>query len=97
MPTCSSGTLTNVLPQRNAMPHTQDMILYSLTVYRHRANLSLCYLLMWNVTLEYTTTHLNTLGQTRSGNPSPTSTHTPTNAQHYDAGMMVDSRKLGRK
>ena len=40
--------------------------------YRHGADLSLCYQLMWNVTLEYKTTHFNVLGQTRSGNPSPT-------------------------
>ena len=28
--------------------------------------------LIWNVTLEFTTTHFNVLSQTRSGNPSPT-------------------------
>ena len=42
------------------------------TVYRHRVDLSLCYPLMWNVTLVYTTTHFNVLGQTRLGNPYPT-------------------------
>ena len=35
-------------------------------------DLSLCYPLMWNVTLEYTATHFNVLGETRPGNPSPT-------------------------
>ena len=41
VPTCSSGTLTNVLPHRNAMPQTQDMTPHPVTVYRHRADLSL--------------------------------------------------------
>ena len=72
VPACSSGTLTNVLPHRNAMPQTKDMTPHPVTVYRHRANLSLCYSLMWNVTLEYTATHFNILGKTRPENPSPT-------------------------
>ena len=55
MPAWSSGTLTNVLPHRNAMLRTQDMTTRPITVYRHRADLSLCYPLMWNVTLKYTT------------------------------------------
>ena len=71
VPACSSGTLTNVLPHRNAMPQTQDTTPHPVTVYRHRANLSLCYPSMWNVTLEYTATHFNVLGETRPGNPSP--------------------------
>ena len=33
-----------------------------VTVYRHRADRSLCYPLMWNVTLEYTATHFNVCG-----------------------------------
>ena len=72
VPACSSGTLTNVLPHRNAMPQTQDTTPHPVTVYRHGANLSLCYPSMWNVTLEYTATHFNVLGETRPGNPSPT-------------------------
>ena len=72
MSACSSGTLTNVLPHRNAMPQTQDMTPHPVTVYRHGAELLLCYPLMWNVTLEYTATHFNVLGETRQGNPSPT-------------------------
>ena len=72
VPACSSGTLTNVLPHRNAMPQTQDMTPHPDTVYRHGADLSLCYPFMWNVTLEYTATHFNVLGETRPGNPSPT-------------------------
>ena len=54
-----SGTLTNMLPHRNAMPQTQDMTPHPVTLYRHRADLSLCYALMWTVTLEYTATHFN--------------------------------------
>ena len=72
VPACSSGTLTNVLPHRNAVLQTQGMTHHTVTVYRHTADLSLCYPLIWNVTLEYTTTHFNVLGQTRPGNPSPT-------------------------
>ena len=40
---CSSGTLTNVLSHMNAMPQTQDMAIHPVTVYRHKADLSLCY------------------------------------------------------
>ena len=49
VPDCSSGTLTNVLPHRNALPQTQDMTPHPVTVYRHRADLSLCYPLMFVV------------------------------------------------
>ena len=62
-------------------------------MYRHGADLSLCYPLMWNVTLKYTVTHFNVLGETRPGNPYP---HTPANAQ-LDAVMVVNSQKLNRK
>ena len=72
VPACSSGTFTNVLPHRNAMQKIQDIALHPVTVYRHRPYLSLCYSLMWNVPLEYTSTRFNVLTQTRSGNPSPT-------------------------
>ena len=61
VPAFSSDTLTNVLPHRNAMLQTQGMIPSPVTVYRHRANLSLCYPLMWKVTLEYTANHYNAL------------------------------------
>ena len=57
---------------RNAMPQIQDMAPHPVTVYRHSADLSLCYPLMWNVTLEYTTTHFNVLDKTWSWNPSMT-------------------------
>ena len=63
VPACSSGTLTNVLPHRNVMLQTQYMTPHPVTVYRHGTDLSLCYTLMWNVTLEYTTTHFNVLGK----------------------------------
>ena len=95
MPVCSSDTLTNVLQHRNAMPQTQDMTPHPVTVYRHGADLLLCYPLMWNITLEYTATHFNVLGETCPGNPSPTF-HTPANAQ-LDAVMVVNSLKLSRK
>ena len=62
VPACSSGTLTNVLLHRNSMPQTQDTTPHPVTAYRHRADLSLCYPLMWNVTLDYTATHFNVLG-----------------------------------
>ena len=68
VPACSSDTLANVLPHRNVMPHTQDMTHHPVTVYRHGADLSLCYPLMWNVTV----THFNVLGKNRPGNHSPT-------------------------
>ena len=67
MPACSSGTLTNVLSHRNARHRTPHP-----SQYRHGVDLSLCYPFMWNVTLEYTATHFNVLGETRPGNPSPT-------------------------
>ena len=80
VPACSSGTLTSVLPHRNAMPQTQVMTSHPITVYRHGTNLSLCYTLMRNVILEYTTTHFNVLGQSQFGNPSQTF-HTHTSEQ----------------
>ena len=94
VPACSSSTLTNVLPHRNAMPQTQGTTLHPVTLYRHRAYLSLCYLLMWNTGTShwkiYIATHFNVLGKTQQGNTSP-------NAQLYDAVMVVVSRKLGRE
>ena len=91
VPACSSGTLTNMMPHRNAMPQTQDTTLHPVTVYSHGAYLSLCYPVMWNVTLEYTAIHFNVMGQTRPGNPSPDLPHTPANAQLYDSDMVVSS------
>ena len=77
------------------MPCPRHMTLHPVPVYRHGADLSMCYLLVWNVTLEYTATYFNVLGETRPGNPSPTFL-IPANAQ-LDAVMVVISRKLGRK
>ena len=65
VPACSSGILTNVLPHRNTMPHDT----HPVTVYRHGANLSLCYPLMCNFKLEYTATHFNVLGNIFLGLP----------------------------
>ena len=81
VPTCSSATLTNVLPHRNTMPQTHDMTPHPVTVYRHGGDVWLCYPLMLNVTLEYTTTHFNVLGKTRPGNPS---THTREHLTVYE-------------
>ena len=72
VPACGSGTLANVLPHMNAIPQTHGMTPHPVIVYRHRADMSLCYPLMWNVTLEYIATHFNVLGLTRPGNPSLT-------------------------
>ena len=96
VPTCSSDTLTTALPYRNAMPQTQGMTPHPVTVYRHRANLS-CYQWMWNITLEYTTSHLNVLGQTPIGKSFLDLPHTPVNIQLYVAGVVAVSQKLGRK
>ena len=45
------------------MPQTQEMTPHPVKVYRHRADLSMCYILMWNATLEYTAGHFNVLGK----------------------------------
>ena len=97
VPACSSGTLTNVLPHKNTMPQTQDMTPHPVTVYRHRVDLLLCYPLMWNVTLEYTTTHIMSWVRSDREILHQPSTHTLANAHIYDAGMVVVSKKLSRK
>ena len=81
VPTCSSGILTNMLPHRNAMPQTQDMTPHHITVYRDRP--VIVQSIMWNVTLEYTTTHFNVSGQTRSRKSFPELRHIPANDQLY--------------
>ena len=73
---------------------------HPITVYRHGADLSLFYPLMWNVILEYIATHFSVLGKTRTGNHSeilPDLPHTPANAQLCDAVMVVASRNISRK
>ena len=44
------------------MPCRRHRTWHPVTVYRHRVDLSLCYPLMWNITVEYTTIHSNGLG-----------------------------------
>ena len=58
---------------------------YIHNIYIQRADPSLCYPLMWNVTLEYITNHFNVLGHIQIGNSSPTVQHIPANAQIDDA------------
>ena len=96
MPACSGSALANVLPHRNAIPQTQGMIPHPITVYRHGADLSLCYPVNWNVILEYTAAHLSLIKPHREIIPRP-STHTPAIAQLCDAIIVVVSQKLGRK
>ena len=97
VPACSNGTLTNVLPHRNAMPQTQDTTPQPVTVYRHGADLSLCYPVWcgtshWNTQLPIL---MSWVRPDREILPRP-STHTPANAQ-LDVVMVVNSRKLSRK
>ena len=95
MPACSS-TLTKVLPHWNAMLQTHNMTPHPVTAYRYRADLSLCYPLMWIVTLEATSACFNVLGLTRWRNPSRPSTHA-VNAQLCDVVMVAISQNPGRK
>ena len=81
-----SCTLTNVLPH--------DITPHSVTVYRHRTDMSLCYPLIWNATFEYRTTQCNVFPIEKLYSDRP---HTPVNAQYYDAVIVVVSKKLGRK
>ena len=94
VPACSSGTLTNVLPHRHAMPQTQDMtphsiqtrglpvaVLSIIDVERHAGIHSYPFLMSW----------WDPTGKSFHDLP-----HTPANAQR-DAVMVVISRKLGRK
>ena len=70
VPACGSDTVTKVLPNRDVRLQTQGMTPIRVTVCRHGTNLS-CYPLMWNITVESTTTNFHILGLTRPGNPSP--------------------------
>ena len=79
------------------MSQTQDMAPHPITLYKHRADLPLHYPLIRNLTLEYTATHFNVLGQTRSGKSFPDLPHTPANVQLHKTNMVVVYRKLGRK
>ena len=62
VPACSSGTLTYVLPHTHAMQQTPNTTPRHVTVYTHRVDLLLCYLLMWDVILEATTDYFNVIG-----------------------------------
>ena len=83
VPACSSGTLTNVMPHRNAMLQTQDMTPHPVIVYRHRVDLSLCYpfLCLWS-------------DPTRKSFPNLP--HTPANIKLHDGVVVLVSQKLGR-
>ena len=87
VPTCSSGTSTNVLLHRNAKPQTQDMTPHPVTVYRHRT---------WHPTLsQYTDTEHDTPPchsiQTQDMTPRPVTVYRhrtwhPTLSQYTDTG-----------
>ena len=98
VPACSSGTLTKVMLHWNAMLQTQGIhpTLLQYTVYRHRADLLLRYPLMWNITLEYTTSN-QCLGSDPTRKSFPDLSQTIANAQLYNAVMMVVSQKLSRR
>ena len=85
VPASSSGTLTNVLPHRNAMPQTQNMTSHPVKVYKHGADLSLCYPLIWNVTLEYTATHWEIL-------PRPSKNTSERSTLWYYGGSQSEAR-----
>ena len=97
VPAYSSDTFTNVLPHRNAMLQTQDMTSQPRHSIQTRGRPVA--VLSFDVTLEYTTTHLTVSGQTQSRNPSPALHKHAANAQLYDSVTVVVavSQKLGRK
>ena len=95
VPTCNSGTLTDVLLHRNAMPQTQDMAPHPVTVYRRGADLSCfhwCGTSHWNTQLPILMSRVRPDLEIL---PRP-STHT-SKTQLYDAVTVVVSRKIGRK
>ena len=55
----------------------------------HGTDLPLCYSLMWNVTLEYTTNLLMFWVRPDGEILSRPSTHTPANSQLYDAVYLI--------
>ena len=100
MPTCSSGTVTNVLPQcmechvvdtghdtpsRHSI-HTQGQpdVVQPIDVERHTAD--------WNTQLSILMSWVRPDREIIADPP-----HTLANAQLYDAGMVVVSKKVGRK
>ena len=91
VPICSRGNLTNVLPNRNTIPQTQYMTPHPVIVYRHGVDLSLCYPLMWNVTLKYIATHF----KDPTGKYFPDLPHTKA-GQWYWKEMNVTCNKYSR-
>ena len=91
VPACRMGNLTNELPQECQTANT-GCDTPPVTVYRHGADLLLCYPLMSNVTLEHISNHFNVLGQTLLGNPPQPSIHTA-NAQFCAAVVVAVSQK----
>ena len=99
MPACGSRSLTDVLPHRNIMPQTQDMKSHPVTVgYTDTGPTCRC-AINWCGTPHYNTQLTILMIWVRRDRyilPRP-STHTPANAQMYDAVVVVVSQKLGRK
>ena len=93
MPACSSGTLTNVLPLRNAMPQTQNMTPHPVTDKGPACRCAIHWWGMshWNTQLPIL---FNVLGQTRPEYHSPTF-HLHMRTLNFM--MLVVSQKLGRK
>ena len=91
VPACSSGTLTNVLPHRNAMLQTQDMTPTPSQNTDGRP-------IHWCGTSHCSTQFPILMSWVRTDQeilPRP-STHAA-NTQLYDAVMVIVSQKLGRK
>ena len=92
-PTCCSGTLTNVLPHRNGMPHD--------TQPRHSIQTRARPVAVLSIGVErYTGIHnypILCLGRDPTRKSFTDLPHTPANVRLYDAGMVVISQKLGRK
>ena len=81
-------------PPRHSI-QTQDTTPQPVTVYRHRADLSLCYPMMWNVTLGYTTTIW--MSWVKPDRESPISRTHQWTLNFMMLLWWVASQKLGRK
>ena len=94
VPACSSGPLTNVLPHWNAMPQTWDI------TPRHSIQTQGGPVVALSIDVECLTGIHNytfqSLGSDRIRKSFTNLPHKPTNAQLYDAGMVVASQKLSR-
>ena len=92
---CSSGTLINVLPHRNAIPQTCDMTPYLVRIQTQ--GLSVIVLSIYvecHTGINYT---FKCLRSDPTGKSFPALPHTPMNAKLYDAFMVVVSLKHSRK